>query len=214
MLNKSGLWAKARSKKTKIKMTRNKQTFSFLMTLLMTAVFGILQAQEGYQLNSQQHFKVAGTSTLHDWDMESQDARGQATILIEDQQIKEISSLKVLLPVRSLESGNNRMDRTAYDAIDADDHEYVEFKLSGVRNISPDRVTATGQLTIAGEIREVTLRANYSVNGNSVQFEGEHQIKFSQFDVRPPRAMLGTIRTGDELDIYFKANFVPSGRAN
>ncbi len=191
----------------------NNNLFSLLLVTFFLFSSAVLTAQNGFQLSSTQEFKVSGTSTLHDWDMVSEGARGQATIVVENGEIKEIQNLRVDLPVKSLKSGNNRMDRTAYSAIDADKHDYVRFELTGVRNITSQQVLATGNLTVAGTTRPVTLRTNYTVNGNSVQFSGAHNIKFSQFDVDPPTALLGTVRTGDDLKIAFDANFNPSSRA-
>jgi len=187
-------------------------------SLLLVAFFifstAVLTAQNAYQLSSNQEFKVSGTSTLHDWDMVSEGARGQATLVVENGEIKEILSMQVDLPVKSLKSGNNRMDRTAYNAVDADKHTHVRFELTGVRNITSQHVLATGNLTIAGTTRPVTLRTNYTVNGSSVQFSGAHNITFSQFEVSPPTALLGTVRTGDDLKIAFDVSFNPSSTAN
>ena len=191
----------------------NKNLFSLLVTFFVLLSSGILSAQNGYQLGSGQEFMVSGTSTLHDWDMVSEGALGQATIVVENGEIKEIQNLRVDLPVKSLKSGNNRMDRTAYSAVDADKHDYVRFELTGIRNITSQQVLATGNLTIAGTTRPVTLRTDYTVNGSSVQFSGAHSIKFTQFDVDPPTALLGTVRTGDDLKIAFDVNFNPSSRA-
>lgn len=191
----------------------NKNLFSLLVTFFVLLSSGILTAQNGYQLGSGQEFMVSGTSTLHDWDMVSEGALGQATIVVENGEIKEIQNLRVDLPVKSLKSGNNRMDRTAYSAVDADKHDYVRFELTGIRNITSQQVLATGNLTIAGTTRPVTLRTDYAVNGSSVQFSGAHSIKFTQFDVDPPTALLGTVRTGDDLKIAFDVNFNPSSRA-
>jgi len=192
----------------------NKNLFSLLLVTLFIFSTAVLTAQNGYQLSSNQEFKVSGTSSLHDWDMVSEGARGQATMVIENGEIKEIQNLRVDLPVKSLKSGNNRMDRTAYNSIDADKHEYVRFELTGVRNITSQQILATGNLTIAGTTRPVTLRSNYTVNGSTVQFSGAHNIKFSQFEVDPPTALLGTVRTGDDLKISFDVNFNTSSRAS
>jgi len=35
---------------------------------------------------------------------------------------------------------------------------------------------------------------------------GSYKFKMSSFGIDPPRAMLGTIRTGDEVTIKFKIN--------
>ncbi len=188
----------------------NKNIFSSLLVAIFVLSAVVLTAQNGYQIGSNQEFMVSGTSTLHDWDMVSDGANGQAIFLVENGEILEIQYLFVELPVKSLKSGNSRMDRTAYNAIDADKHNYVHFQLTGVRNITPRQILADGNLTIAGATHPVTLRTNYTVNGSSVQFSGAQKITFSQFDVRPPTAMFGTVRTGDELNIAFDVSFNPS----
>lgn len=169
-----------------------------------------IHAQNGYRIGSTQKFQVSGTSTLHDWDMVSEGASGHASITIDGNLIKEIQSLRVELPVNTLKSGNSRMDRIAYDAIDADKHNRVFFELTGVRNITPQMIVATGTLTVSGTTRPVTISTKYRVNGRSIQFIGNQSIKFSQFDVSPPRALMGTIRTGDDLEISFDVDFEPA----
>jgi hypothetical protein len=191
----------------------NKRFFSIVITVSLFAGLSLLSAQDVYQLGNTQEFKVSGTSSLHDWDMISEGARGEATFVVDGGELKDIKSLRVDLPVKSLKSGNNRMDRTAYGAIDADKHQYVRFSLTNVRNISSDQVLAAGNLTIAGSTRPVILRVGYRVNGNSIQFVGNHSIKFTQFNVEPPTALLGSVRTGDELQINFDVNFNPSSSA-
>lgn len=195
------------------------QTIRITPAVIINLVWFILaglphvSAQNGFRLSNSQEFKVSGTSTLHDWDMTSDGAAGQAVIHLENNVIKSIESLRVDLPVKSLKSGNSRMDRTAYSAIDADRHTHVRFVLTGVRNISSNQVLAAGNLTIAGTTRSVTLRAGYSINGNTIQFAGVHSIKFSQFEVDPPTALLGTVRTGDDLQLSFDVQFSAEGRA-
>lgn len=181
----------------------------FLLTLLMICSVSLitLQGQSVYHLQKQQQLKVAGTSTLHDWEMISSDATGQANILMNNNQIQEITNLKIELPVKTLKSGNNRMDRVAWNALDADKHSDIIFELTRVRNISASQVVAEGNLTISGQTRPVTLRVGYTLNNNVIQFSGSEKIKFSQFGISAPTALLGTVRTGDDLTISFDASF-------
>lgn len=179
--------------------------FSFLFTT--SEVF----SQSGYKLGDKQELKVSGTSSLHDWDMISQDANGEATITINGQKIQDIKKLIVTFPVQTLTSGNSRMDRNAYESIDADKHTHVRFELAEIRNISAGSVQAAGNLTIAGQTRRVLVQTDFNVVGNTLNFEGSFDIKFSQFDVDPPTALLGTVRTGDDLKISFNVDFVPTG---
>jgi polyisoprenoid-binding protein YceI len=194
------------TQQNKSDMNLNKFFLSLLTVVFLTV--SVVSAQNGYQLGSKQELKVTGTSTLHDWDMSSSEAKGEANFVIADQQIQKINTLRVTFPVKSLKSGNARMDRTAYSAIDADKFPQVRFELTGVRNITAKHVYATGNLTIAGQTRPVSIQAEYKVSGGSVNFTGNHSIKFTQFDVDPPTALLGTVRTGDEMKVFFDVSFV------
>jgi polyisoprenoid-binding protein YceI len=191
-------------------MNISRKIISFSFVLLLQVGFGLLVAQNVFTIGSQQELKVTGTSTLHDWEMKSDGASGQATLILDGKQIKEVQNLRVQFPVKSLTSGSNRMDRTAYSSIDADKHPNVSFVLSRVRNITAGEIVADGNLTIAGETRPVTLKTKYEINGNTIRFTGAEQIKFSQFNVAPPTALMGTVKTGDELKIAFDVNFTNS----
>ncbi|MEQ9439933.1 MAG: hypothetical protein RIG62_12840 [Cyclobacteriaceae bacterium] len=56
-----------------------------LLLAILLIVGGETVAQNAYTLTINQEFKVSGTSTLHDWDMVSDDATGDGQITIENQ---------------------------------------------------------------------------------------------------------------------------------
>ena len=66
-----------------------------------------------------------------------------------------------------------------------------------------------GKLTIAGASKTIPLEATYSIEGESVTFSGSIDILFSEYNVAPPTAVFGTIKTGDELTLSFQATFSP-----
>jgi polyisoprenoid-binding protein YceI len=199
-------------KKTIMKIYRN--LLSTVLVFFLISGLAVMNAQSSYRLSGSQAFKVSGTSTLHDWDMSSENATGEAVIVFDGNEIKDITALTINLPVKTLKSGNNRLDRTAYSTLEADKNENVKFELTGVRNITPQTILATGRLTIAGQTRPVTLRTDYVVNGKSIKFTGSHSIKFSQFDVEAPTVLLGTVKTGDELEFSFSVNMSPGVTAS
>jgi hypothetical protein len=45
------------------------------------------------------------------------------------------------------------------------------------------------------------------VTNNNVTFTGKKTIKMTEFEVEPPTALLGTIKTGDEVTISFNSKF-------
>lgn len=168
----------------------------------------VLQAQSVYSLSGDTELKVMGTSTLHDWEMASSKAEGRAEIETSGRSITAIKNLKVTLEAETLKSGTSRLDRNAYSALNTSSHPNITFELKEVLEIDATHVSARGDMTISGKTNTVDLKVSYRVRGNQVIFSGEHQITFSDFGIDPPTAMLGTVRTGDELDLEFSATFI------
>ncbi len=184
------------------------------LTVLLLWIFSgfyLLNAQEPFRLNNGSSFVVAGTSTLHNWDMKSSEAKGKAVFEINDNVLKSIDQLTVLLPTKSLKSGNSRMEKLAYSTLEANEHENILFELVKVKEINSQTIIAEGKLTIAGITRPVTLQTDYTVENNNIIFKGNHQIKFSDFNIASPTALLGAIKTGDELEISYDVSMTAEG---
>jgi len=184
-----------------------KVTKSILLAVIITGLGLPGFAQQNYQLSDVQQWTVAGTSSIHDWEMVSQGATGTARIETAGSSIKAIPSLKLELSAKTLKSGKSSMDDNAYKALNADRHPNIQFELTGVESIKGQEILAKGRLTISGTTKVVILKANYSVSGNAVTFSGSHPISFSEFDLKPPTAVFGTIKTGDQLNIQFETTF-------
>nr|WKN35880.1 YceI family protein [Tunicatimonas sp. TK19036] len=178
-----------------------------LLLAILLIVGGETVAQNAYTLTINQEFKVSGTSTLHDWDMVSDDATGEGQITIENQKITRINSLVVTLPTKSLKSGKGSMDDNAYEALVAKEYPEIQFELIEIETITDQSLRAKGNLTIAGTKSLVPLQVDYEITGNTVQFSGSFPITFTQFNIEPPKALLGTIKTGDKLQISFETTF-------
>lgn len=181
---------------------------------ILTAIAGMfllltnpLFAQEVYVLASGSNLEVAGTSTLHDWEMKTDGAAGEATIKLNGQQITGISEMEIAFAVNSLKSGKGQMDNIAHETLKEEKHPKIRFELTEVKQLTGNTVKAAGNLTIAGTTRPVILEVNYEVKGNTIRFTGTHKIKFTDFKVDPPKAMFGTIKTGDELTLSFFAAY-------
>lgn len=181
----------------------------FLLVLFMNLLLMVqsLKAQQAYTLAPDPNLKVTGTSTIHDWDMVSNEASGEAMITIENGKLKEISSLRIVMYAESLKSGKGQMDKIAFKSLKTDQYPKILFELTTVQQITEELVKATGNLTIAGTTQPVSLQVNYNLSGDSIRFGGQHFVKFSEFNMDPPTAVLGTIKTGDDLRLHFEVNF-------
>lgn len=184
-----------------------------IITVITTFILlsGIrLQAQQLFNLNSGAEITVEGSSSLHDWEMTSSRASGEARIKLNNQQVESIDKLSVSIPVRSLKSGKGQLDKNAYEALEAGKHPTIHFTLKEVRQITGEAIIASGTLTIAGTTKPVKLEAKYRVSGTSVKLEGDTMIRFTEFELDPPSAMFGAVKAGDEVQVTFQTAFSPT----
>ncbi|MBD3627727.1 YceI family protein [Cyclobacterium sp.] len=179
---------------------------TFLLALFIVACVGTV-AQHSFTLSTNQELKVKGTSTIHDWKMVSGKAKGNAEIELKGNKITGINSMVINLPAFSLKSGKGGMDNNAYEALLAKQYPQIFFELTEVETITDQMIKAEGRITIAGTTRVIPLQVNYKVSERTILFSGGFPITFTQYKIDPPKALLGTIKTGDELQISFETTF-------
>ena len=173
-------------------------------------------AQHNYQLDAEQtEVSVDGTSTLHDWTMTLEKGRsaGNATFLIEDNNLTGIETLQLTFEAEGLKSGKGPMDNNAYRALKTGDHPELKFELKEMKEIKAAEngflASILAGLTIAGTTNPVEMTATCTVQAEEViTCHGSQAIKMTDFNINPPTAMLGSVKTGDDLTIHYRAVFV------
>lgn len=163
-------------------------------------------AQGQYKLNGKPELKVMGGSTIHDWTMVSVLSQGNAEMIVEGTTVKNVKSANVTMKTESLKSGKGKMDEIAYETLKTKKHPTIQFTLTSFKIVDSKKAKATGNLTIAGTTKPVCFNTVITVKGESVFLTGETDIKFSDFNITPPTAMLGTIKTSNDLKLLFKVN--------
>lgn len=178
-----------------------KQTTTLIAFFLAALCFGFkAQAQTTYKLNPKESsFKVLGTSTLHDWHMEGAEASGQCVVNADG----SIVSGNVTLQAESLKSGKGGMDKNAYKALKTGDYADISFTVSAVEG---DKIS--GSLTIAGVNKPVTFEGNVSQNGDKITVSGTTEFLLTDFKIDPPKALMGTVKTGDKVSLEIKSTFI------
>ena len=104
------------------------------------------------------------------------------------------------------------MDKNTYKALKADDHPEITFVLVTPLKAIPvgvHTVTAKINLSIAGVTKAVDMSVTTTAKAHGdIAFEGTKTINMTDYGVKPPVALLGTMRTGDAITIKFKTVFV------
>jgi polyisoprenoid-binding protein YceI len=150
---------------------------------------------------------IEGTSTIHDWTCEVGSFTGNIEIVREGNTLQSISAVDLAVPVTAIECHNKTMVKKAQQALKAETSPTIQFALNSA-TIQPAAsgsfaVQALGRLTLAGVTHEVTMTLNAKSDSSGFRFEGQVPIQMSQYNVDPPTAMLGTLKTGNEVVVHF-----------
>lgn len=191
-----------------------------MKTKLITAFYflcliNVIVSQENKTTSESLHIKlpsnvlIKGTSTLHNW--ESVVEKTEATLIINNLNDIGIETLNVKVAVFSIKSGKKTMDKLTYKALKGKEHPMITFifKKGEIVDENSDfiNIKLIGDLTIAGVTKNVSVNTKINKFGNTIALTGSHKLKMTDFGIKPPKALLGTIKTGDEITIEFNLKF-------
>lgn len=179
----------------------------FILNCLFICTLWTAKAQKNYVLDTKTNFTVLGTSTMHDWEMSSTAKNGTATLSVADGKLSDIKAITIDLPVETIKSGKNGMDKIAYETLNAKKFKTIKYVLKDATKVNESTWNLTGTYTINGVSKEVKTQVKSSIAGGIVTLQGTNKITFDQFGMKAPTALLGTIKTGKDLTLKFTLNF-------
>jgi polyisoprenoid-binding protein YceI len=166
--------------------------------------------------------KVDGTSTVHDWTIESKLISGSLELTGDfpaDLSVSEVPALSgtpkadVKISARSLKSGKPKMDQVMLGAMKADDHPWITYSL---KSLTPSKAArqsgdalaydSVGELSVSGVKKEIKMPVTFTPTDKGLKINGKVQIKMTDYGIDPPapKIALGLITVGDELDLTFE----------
>ncbi|KAB2653592.1 MAG: YceI family protein [Verrucomicrobia bacterium] len=162
---------------------------------------------------------IAGTSTVHDWTMDSKIISGfiEADEKFPESALTDAAAAKpkttVSIPVRSFKSGKSAMDDKMQVSMDATKFTKIEYRLIELKPKSKAGATgklefeATGALTIIGNTVTNTMPVTIEKKGTNIVVIGSAPIKMTHYKMKPPViTLLGVdaLSVGDDLKITFE----------
>lgn len=184
-----------------------------LGSILMLLITSQVSVAQNYSLNNAaSKITIDGTSNIHDWQITSEEQQGKLVAVVDEGQLVKINQLDFSVKAEGLKSGKGGMDKNTYKALNTDKYRDISFSLTKVNSVDCTttgncKVTLNGNLTIAGTTKPVDLVLDAKVNGNSIVLSGNKKFKMTEFKIDPPKALFGTITTGDEVNIKFNTVF-------
>jgi polyisoprenoid-binding protein YceI len=168
------------------------------------------------------HCVVEGTSTLHDWKMETEllsgsietDAGFPESALANPAAARPVVRLRV--PMRTLKSDKASMDNTMQDHMEVTKYPNVEYRLIELKPKSPAgtkgaiQFDAVGTLTIYGKTLTNTMPVTIEKKDDKLTVTGSTPVKMSDYGI--PKLTAFGLTVGDELKINFSWVAAPKAK--
>ena len=183
-----------------------KAFFSIIVCILFT--YGTSAQDKFTVVQDSSTITVFGTSSAHDWETSTTETEGVAILNFENGNLLSVDSVSITFPANSFKSGKKVMDKKTRGALNDKKHPTIHFELISIDNISEDSLYTTGTFTVAGVTVETEVSVKYSVSpSGDIKFEGSAPFKMTDFGISPPTALLGSLKTGNEIDVSFNVLF-------
>ena len=186
-------------------MKRSLLLIAALAALTLGAAGWIAQS---FTFDSGSKIWVEGTSSVHDWECQVEQFAGTVNAEAAEATFATLSTTTLTVPVQGIDCDNGTMNGKMRDALGSSP---IRYALSSATVGAPTAdgwfsIRTTGQLTIHGQTRpvEMTVKGK-AVDGGRFRLTGQHTLKMTDYGIDPPTALLGTLKTGDEVTVHFDA---------
>lgn len=172
------------------------------------------QAPAAVQLQPKAELVVDGTSTVRDFSCRAKTLNAQLkpgaadASLALDTLAGAIAEVQLEVPIKDLDCANETMNEHMREALQAEKNPTIRLRVTGyevgaaAEGAAP--VKLQGELTIAGATKPVTLVASARPAADgTLHVEGRYALKMTDWGVKPPSLMLGTMKVRDLVHIRF-----------
>ena len=111
-----------------------------------------------------------------------------------------LKAFDVVISAASLSSPKDGLDKNMHKALNVADHPEIRFALRGVEPAAGG-YRGVGLLTIAGVEKEVALNLQIQRTGSTLAVTGTTDLLMTDFGIKPPKAMLGMLKTHPKVQI-------------
>ena len=120
-----------------------------------------------------------------------------------------LETFEIAIPAATLTSPRKGLDKNMHKALNVEQYADITFRLLRLEPGAgaPGALRAVGVLQIAGVEREIALDLAIERGDATLSVRGEVQLLMTDFGIKPPKAMLGMLRTDPKVTVTFEAVF-------
>jgi len=173
-----------------------------MSTVMASAAAAQMALPRNLSLSKESKLWIEGTSTVRSFSCSA--TKIDVDVLAEpDAAAPEIvQSASLVVPVASLDCKNATMNGHMRKALQAEKNPQISWKLTSYR-VEGSNVVLVGKLEIAGKENPIEIRGTGTAVNGTIKVKGSKQFKMSEFGVKPPSLMLGTMKVGDLITVSY-----------
>jgi len=184
---------------------------SFLKNVLIAGTFAGLTAASAsaqmalphdFSLSKESRLWLDGTSNVKSFSCSAQKVDANVVGEANENANEMVKTASLVVSVASLDCKNGTMNGHMREALKAKDNPQITWKLSSYR-IDGTSVVLNGTLNIAGKENPIVLRATGTSENGVIKLKGSKQFKMTEFGVKPPSLMFGTMKVADMVTVSF-----------
>lgn len=186
-----------------------------LLAVVVPAGIAWTADRAGLALQPESKLWVEGTSTVRGYtcraarvDGSVATQPGSTSLALADLE-NTVKTAEVSVAVAGLECGNGTMNEHLRKALKAGTSPRISYRISSYDVTSAGAVKLNGTLSIAGTEKPVSIDATASNEGGRLRVKGSKQLKMTDFGVRPPTLMMGTMKVHDPVKVSFDVLLKP-----
>lgn len=185
-----------------------------LLALALAAPLAAAGFAQGLTVQPQSRLWVEGTSTVRsftcqapsfDATIETSTPEAVSRVLAGE---KAVSGVAVQVPAASLDCGNGTMNSHMFKALKADKNPVITFRLASYDLAKAGEgatVRMAGKLHLGGTEKAVDLEASVEpAAGGMLRVTGSEEILLSEFGLKAPTLMMGTMKVGDKVKVGYE----------
>ena len=160
---------------------------------------------------------ITGTSTLHDWKADCPGLTGiPETLQITDKNTIDAFAFKI--PVDSMDGGRGAtMNKKIHAAFKSTENPFIDYKqtepavLSEMPESGDFNFSSKGILSMAGKDKPITVSGKGTIDKGVMMLTVSKELKMTDFEMEPPSAMFGQIKTHDDIVVNFVFHYKKTG---
>lgn len=187
---------------------------------MASAIPGGAKESPGLALRANNRLWITGTSTVHAWhskatsfqvsfavDPAKWPSSSDATSIERAVASDLVDSVEVAVDVKSMRSGKDGLDKNMFKALKVAQHPRILCRISDyeakVGAGGAMAITANAKLTVAGVERTIRITGDAVREGDGLRIKGSVPVHMTDFGIKPPVMMMGTIKTGNDVMVEF-----------